>query len=312
MKNKLAFSELSVESRTEAIKEAAEESAWAIEKTEEKIARLADLLKQQKAALGHGKWLPWVRETFGDTDAAVWRVQSWLRAGRSNNCKINYLEVGECGDSYSAKTATRSERISDRVEVVESTVVPDNDPSPDPPSQRKTAKGSEKASEDKKPRTRPIIPEIVEDSPRCMTESDPVTEWIERHSLSEIVGRIIEKIEDEKARKHAARQLRKLADKLDPPTKFTRPDQDEVSAYFRELGAADPESFFDFYESKGWMVGKVSMKDWRASARKWVRENRDNPFGGKSNGNGHSNRNRELSAEDVFSAEAMARGRKHN
>jgi hypothetical protein len=96
MKSKqLSFSELSLEARTEAIKEAAEESAWAIEKTEEKIARLAELLKQQKAALGHGKWLPWVRETFGDTDAAVWKVQRWLRAGRSNNAPAHYLELGE-------------------------------------------------------------------------------------------------------------------------------------------------------------------------------------------------------------------------
>jgi hypothetical protein len=113
---------------------------------------------------------------------------------------------------------------------------------------------------------------------------DPVAEWIDSHSLSEIVGRIVEKLEDDKAKKLAAKALRKLADKLDPPTKFTRPDLEEVSAYFAELKASGPESFFDFYESKGWLVGKVSMKDWRASARKWVRENQENPFGGNNNG----------------------------
>lgn len=99
--------------------------------------------------------------------------------------------------------------------------------------------------------------------------------------------------------KTEAKALRKAADKLDPPTKFVKPDLDEVSEYFQELKAAEPESFFDFYESKGWLVGKVSMKDWRASARKWVRENAS---GG--NGNGHATaRNtgrRGLTADEVF------------
>ena len=99
--------------------------------------------------------------------------------------------------------------------------------------------------------------------------------------------------------KTEAKALRKAADKLDPPTKFVKPDMDDVAEYFRELKAVDPDSFFDFYESKGWLVGKVSMKDWRASARKWVRENAN---GG--NGNGHATaRNggrRGFTADEVF------------
>lgn len=31
----------------------------------------------------------------------------------------------------------------------------------------------------------------------------------------------------------------------------------------------DHESFFDFYQSKGWMVGKNKMKDWKAAVRNW-------------------------------------------
>ena len=33
----------------------------------------------------------------------------------------------------------------------------------------------------------------------------------------------------------------------------------------------DPERFVDFYEAKGWMVGKNKMKDWRAAVRNWER-----------------------------------------
>ena len=29
----------------------------------------------------------------------------------------------------------------------------------------------------------------------------------------------------------------------------------------------DPQGFIDFYESKGWMVGKTPMKDWKAACR---------------------------------------------
>ena len=31
----------------------------------------------------------------------------------------------------------------------------------------------------------------------------------------------------------------------------------------------DPEEFFNFYESKGWLVGKTKMKDWQAAVRTW-------------------------------------------
>ena len=33
--------------------------------------------------------------------------------------------------------------------------------------------------------------------------------------------------------------------------------------------SVDAETFFDFYEAKGWRVGKDSMKDWKAAVRTW-------------------------------------------
>jgi len=32
------------------------------------------------------------------------------------------------------------------------------------------------------------------------------------------------------------------------------------------------ESFVDFYQSKGWIVGKVKMKDWQAATNNWIRD----------------------------------------
>ena len=53
---------------------------------------------------------------------------------------------------------------------------------------------------------------------------------------------------------------------------FSPPTVDEVKAYASEKGySIDAERFCDFYASKGWMVGKNKMKDWRAAARNWNR-----------------------------------------
>lgn len=62
--------------------------------------------------------------------------------------------------------------------------------------------------------------------------------------------------------------------------RFTPPTVEEVSAYATEKGwmedVFNPERFVDFYTSKGWKVGKDTMKDWRAAARGWV-SRRDTP-----------------------------------
>ena len=50
--------------------------------------------------------------------------------------------------------------------------------------------------------------------------------------------------------------------------RFTQPTFAEVQAYVMERhSAVDPQEFIDFYESKGWMVGKTPMRDWRAACR---------------------------------------------
>lgn len=53
---------------------------------------------------------------------------------------------------------------------------------------------------------------------------------------------------------------------------FKPPTVDDVRAYCTERGNnVDPQSFVDFYESKGWMIGKNKMKDWKAAVRTWER-----------------------------------------
>lgn len=248
-------------------------------------------LVDAKALVPHGEW-------------SVWLGKHWNYSHRLAN---NYMEIANSQhaanlqDAKSIREALRivaadadapiEDRKTGRVKVIEpgqqsvqaDATDPDPDPSPAKPTNRKASAATTKPKEADKPKTRPLVPEILADSPK---QADPVADWLESHSLAEIVERLVGKIEDDKSKKTAAKQLRKLADKLDPPTRFVKPELEDVSSYFAELKAADPDSFFDFYESKGWLVGKVSMKDWRASARKWVRENATNGRS-NSNGNGH-------------------------
>ena len=58
--------------------------------------------------------------------------------------------------------------------------------------------------------------------------------------------------------------------------RFTPPSLEDVQNYCLERNnSVDPQAFIDFYESKGWMVGKNKMKDWKAAVRTWER-NRNN------------------------------------
>lgn len=52
--------------------------------------------------------------------------------------------------------------------------------------------------------------------------------------------------------------------------RFAPPSFEQVSEYCAERSnGIDPQAFIDFYESKGWMIGKNKMKDWKAAIRTW-------------------------------------------
>lgn len=58
---------------------------------------------------------------------------------------------------------------------------------------------------------------------------------------------------------------------------FTPPTVEEVRAYCQERGNnIDPQRFVDFYESKGWFVGKNKMKSWEAAVRNWESRDKQN------------------------------------
>jgi len=64
---------------------------------------------------------------------------------------------------------------------------------------------------------------------------------------------------------------------------FTPPSLTDVSNYIQEQQMkVDANAFIDFYESKGWFIGKNKMKDWKAALRNWNRKDREVINGGKN------------------------------
>lgn len=61
-------------------------------------------------------------------------------------------------------------------------------------------------------------------------------------------------------------------DKKEKLPLFHPPTIEEVAAYCKERNnKVDAEQFIAFYSSKGWMVGKNKMKDWKAAVITWER-----------------------------------------
>ena len=60
---------------------------------------------------------------------------------------------------------------------------------------------------------------------------------------------------------------------------FVKPTIIDIKEYCKERkNNVDAETFFDFYESKDWLIGKNKMKDWKACVRTWEksRNNKNN------------------------------------
>ena len=57
-----------------------------------------------------------------------------------------------------------------------------------------------------------------------------------------------------------------------PKQNFVKPSLQDLENYKLERNLKmDCEEFYDYYESKGWVIGKAAMKDWRSAMRNWAR-----------------------------------------
>lgn len=85
-------------------------------------------------------------------------------------------------------------------------------------------------------------------------------------------------------------------------SRFTPPTLEEVKAYCIERkNNVDYQKWYDFYESKGWFVGKNKMKNWKAAVRTW--ESKGSKQVTKSNNKFTQFEQRNYSATDYESLE---------
>ena len=68
------------------------------------------------------------------------------------------------------------------------------------------------------------------------------------------------------------KSIEEMSPKRPTTESICHPSLPEVKEYCIENSyLIDPESFIDYYEANGWMVGKNPMRDWKAAVRTWAR-----------------------------------------
>lgn len=111
---------------------------------------------------------------------------------------------------------------------------------------------------------------------KSQTRSPEIRKMIENYKQHNIECRIV----SDKSRLSQTNLIDKEVD-IDKEVeggRFTPPTIDEVSIYLSELKETriNPQSFCDYYESKGWMIGKNKMRSWRAAVRTWINKQNEN------------------------------------
>ncbi len=85
-------------------------------------------------------------------------------------------------------------------------------------------------------------------------------------------------LEQNRTEQNRIEQNRTEQNRTEQNSSFVKPTLEEIQDYLNELNIKSFTSnkFFDFYESKGWFVGKNKMKNWKACVRTWKSKETEN------------------------------------
>jgi len=67
-----------------------------------------------------------------------------------------------------------------------------------------------------------------------------------------------------------------IADKIKSGSNIPPTIEDVKNYCLDRKNNINPNKFFDFYESKGWVAGHTKMKNWQAAIRNWEHRNKEN------------------------------------
>jgi hypothetical protein len=94
---------------------------------------------------------------------------------------------------------------------------------------------------------------------------------------------------------------------LSTAKRFRKPTREELVDYQGEAGLVFcPDGFLDYWESVGWKRGRSPMKDWKATARQWAKNER-NRNANTRQAAGNTGNTRRLSPHERVTARAEAR-----
>lgn len=298
MKNELrTFDDLPLETLIEMANERGEEVEKHVKNAVFSAMACGKALSSAKKQIPHGEWLLWLGKNWN---------YSQQTASRYMTIAANYSTLAELKDAKDINDALRmiaerkeaetprDERKTGRVEVVKPAAEPvgqpvvqaekQTEPKADEnavPAEPKTnthhRPETAKAQESRRPAPPVITPEIIEEPAETKQDDDPFR-YCTFDSIIEIaIGKLSERDDQ---RKQAAKKLRKLADKLDPPTKFVPPTIEEVEAYCQERRAqgkpndVDAEAFIAHYEKQKWKQSNgLKLENWRAAIITWEKKN---------------------------------------
>lgn len=109
--------------------------------------------------------------------------------------------------------------------------------------------------------------QLNQDVAECKQDASKVKQSVEQVAIPEREG------EREKSR----------VEREDKPAKksgrssFVIPTHEELVSYFesKESSSIEAQKFFNFYDSKGWKVGKNKMEKWKSAASGWITRSRE-------------------------------------
>lgn len=124
----------------------------------------------------------------------------------------------------------------------------------------------------------------LESNGQCSVESNGKGTVITVINWDTYNGNGIEKVTDmeqvDETQKKQGADTNKKEPEKEPKNienRFTKPSVNDVGEYMSVIEFnGNAEKFVNYYESKGWMIGKNKMKDWQAAVRTWKLNNKDN------------------------------------
>lgn len=122
-------------------------------------------------------------------------------------------------------------------------------------------------------------PRVIENAPKEKPRQNPRVSENASKTETQTVTQTITQIEPALLKSESEREIKEdLSNERSKKAagRFSAPSADEVAAYWREASlAGDPQRFHDHFTANGWKVGgKAPMRDWRAAARNWSRNER--------------------------------------